>query len=119
MQEQLDNFYLNQAEPNRSCFLALRDLILTYHQNITPDFKYGLPFFMFKGKMFCYLWQDKKTKQPYISIAAGSKIEHPALFLGDRKRFKLLYIKPEDDIPVETIYEVFDLAIQTYRRFQF
>ena len=112
MQNALDNFYLSQEEPNRSCFFALRDIILDYSEEITPDFKYGLPFFMFRGKMFCYLWQDKKTKQPYISIAAGSKIEHPALFQGDRKRFKLLYIEPELDISVETIYSVFDLAIK-------
>lgn len=80
MQNALDNFYVSQEEPNRTCFLALRDIILGYNEEITPDFKYGLPFFMLRGKMFCYLWQDKKTKQPYISIAAGSKIEHPALF---------------------------------------
>ena len=111
---ELDNFYLHQEEPNRSCFLALRDIILAYHPEITPDFKYGLPFFMFKGKMFCYLWKDKKTNQPYISIAAGNKIEHPALFQGDRKRFKLLFINATEDIPIKVIEEVFDLAIKSY-----
>lgn len=114
MQSALDSFYLSQEEPNRSCFLALRDIILEYHKDITPDFKYGLPFFMFKGKMFCYLWKDKKTDQPYISIAAGNKIEHPALFQGDRKRFKLLFVDAKKDIPVKVIYEVFDLAKQYY-----
>ena len=114
MLPELDNFYLNQQEPNRSCFLALRDIILGYHPQITADFKYGLPFFMFKSKMFCYLWKDKKTNQPYISIAAGNKIEHPALFQGDRKRFKLLFIDPEEDIPIQLIREIFDLAREFY-----
>ena len=114
MQEKLDNFYLNQEEPNQSCFLALRELILSYHEEITPDFKYGLPFFMFRGKMFCYLLKDKKTNQPYISFAAGNRIEHSSLFQGDRKRFKLLFINPIQDIPVEVIREVFDLAMDTY-----
>ena len=114
MQEQLDNFYLNQEEPNQSCFLALREIILAYHKDITPDFKYGLPFFMFKGKMFCYLWKDKKSNQPYISFAAGNKIEHPSLFQGDRKRFKLLFVDPERDIPIKLIQEILHLAQKTY-----
>jgi hypothetical protein len=111
---ELDNFYLQQEEPNQSCFLALRDLILDYDSQITPDFKYGLPFFMYKGKMFCYLWKDKKANQPYISIAAGNKINHPALFQGDRKRFKLLYINAEEDLPVKRIWEILELARATY-----
>lgn len=115
MQEELDNFYLRQEEPNRSCLLALRDVILNFSSDLTPAWKYRLPFFMLKGKMFCYLWQDKKTNQPYISFAAGSKIEHPALFQGDRKRFKILYINPEEDLPIETIFEVLKLAIETYK----
>ncbi|MFT7086396.1 MAG: hypothetical protein ACJAV5_002124 [Vicingaceae bacterium] len=69
---------------------------------------------MLKGKMFCYLWKDKKTNQPYISIAAGNRIQHPALFQGDRKRFKLLFIHPEKDIPIQIIQEVFDTALQLY-----
>ena len=74
-------------------FFGIADIIRAYHPEITVDFKYGLPFFMFKWKMFCYLRKDKKTNQPYISIAAGNKIEHPALFQGNRKRFKLLFIQ--------------------------
>lgn len=114
MQEELDNFYLNLEEPNHSCFLALRDIILSYHPEITAAWKYRLPFFMFRNKMFCYLWKDKKTQMPYISIAQGLHIEHPDLIQGDRKRFKLLMIDPNQDIPVETIHQIFDRTIALY-----
>ena len=79
MENELENFYLKQSEPNQSCFLALRDIIIGFNLNITTDWKYKLPFFMYKGKMFCYLWKDKKTEVPYIGIVNGSDIDHPAL----------------------------------------
>ncbi len=110
MQNELEQFYLKQEEPNQSCFLALRDIILAFDKDITPGWKYKLPFFMYKGKMFCYLWKDKKTNEPYISIAKGIQIEHDALELGSRTRFKIMRINPERDIPIDTIYEVFELA---------
>lgn len=64
--------------------------------------------------MFCYLWQDKKTKIPYIGICNGIMIEHPSLIKGDRKRMKVFYVDPNNDIAVDLIYEIFDLAIETY-----
>jgi len=65
-------------------------------------------------KCFAICGKTKKTNQPYISIAAGNKIEHPALFQGDRKRFKLLYIDSGQDISIKTVNEVFDLAMKHY-----
>tara|TARA_B100000809_G_C14622068_1_gene345240 strand:+ start:82 stop:429 length:348 start_codon:yes stop_codon:yes gene_type:complete len=115
MQNELENFYLKQEEPNQSCFLALRDIILDFDIEITADWKYKLPFFLYKVKMFCYLWKDKKTNEPYISIAKGIKIEHRALEQGNRTRFKIMRINNTIDIPVETIYDVFNLAKLLYK----
>ncbi len=68
MSVQLDNFYLQQSEPTQGCLLALREIILKQDKNITAELKYGMPFFCYKGKMFCYLWVHKKYKQPYSKI---------------------------------------------------
>lgn len=110
----LDSFYERREEPNKSCLLALRSIILSYNPKFETALKYGLPCFTLQGTIFCYLWMDRKTKTPYISINKGIDIDHPALFLGSRKQFKLLYIDPHKDIPIKTIHEVFDLAMKLY-----
>ena len=114
MLKAIDDFFNEKEEPNRSCFLALKDIILQYNPNFEMAWKYGLPCFIYKGKIFCYLWKDKKTQTPYISINKGVRINHPALFQGKRTQFKLLYIDPNTDIPLETIHEIFDLLILLY-----
>ena len=115
MHKQTNDFYLNKEEPIKSCLLALRDIILNYDKEITEMLKYGMPCFCYKGKHFCYLWIDKKTKQPYILIVEGRKIEHPNLITGDRSRMKILLIDPGKDIPVKTIYKIFDMAAKFYK----
>lgn len=69
--KQLDNFYLNMEEPVKETFLALKQIILKKDDAITHVLKYGMPFFCYKGKMFCYLWIHKKYKKPYLSIVEG------------------------------------------------
>lgn len=110
MENELDNFYLNQSEPNQSCLLALRDIILGFDTNITSAWKYKLPFFLYKGKMFCYLWQDKKTRIPYIGIVNGSIIDHPKLETGNRKQIKILSINPTKDIELDLVLEILNLS---------
>jgi hypothetical protein len=48
-----DNFFLRQEEPAKGCLLAMRDIILAFGPDITSAWKYGMPFFCYKGKMFC------------------------------------------------------------------
>lgn len=110
----LENFYHKQAEPNKSCLLALREIILSQHNDIEAVWKYGLPFFYFKGKMFCYLWVHKKYKQPYIGIVKGKQIEHSSLLLEKRKQIKILLVNPEEDFNVVTIKEILQKAISLY-----
>lgn len=91
--------------------LALRDLILEHHPDISEGIKYGSPFFLFRNKNLCYIWFDKKTSQPYIGFIKGSLIDHPALEAGDRKVIKVLRINPEEDLPFKQIREILDLSI--------
>jgi hypothetical protein len=59
--------------------------------------------------------ERQKTNDPYISIAKGIDIDHPDLELGIRTRFKIMRIKADADIPIDTIYKVFNLAKKLYK----
>lgn len=110
----IDNFYFNQEEPTKSCLLALKSIIIEYNSDFEPRWYYRLPCFMYKNQIFCYLWIDKKSQWPYIAIGKGVKIDHPDLIQGNRTFVKLLMIDPNKDIPVSTIHEVFNRAMELY-----
>jgi hypothetical protein len=114
MLKPLEEFYLKQQEPVKSCFHALRSIILAQDKNLTDAWKYGMPFFCYKEKMFCYLWTHKKYHQPYIGIVEGKKIEHPDLLQEKRSRMKILLIDPTKDLPVKTIENILKKAITFY-----
>lgn len=114
MLREIDNFFLMKDEPSKSYLLYLRDFILNYDQNITEAWKYKMPFYCYKGKMFCYLWVNKKTHQPYIGIVEGKKIEHPLLIIEKRSRMKIMQLDANEDIPVKTIRDVLKMAIDLY-----
>ena len=114
MNYSLERFYKLQSEPNQSCLLSLREIILAFNDNIQETIKYGLPCFTYNKKQFCYLWTDKKTKNPYLLIVEGINIDHPLLEKGDRKRMKILSIDPLKDIPISAIREIFTKAIKFY-----
>lgn len=115
MLEELHNYYLNEEEPNKSCLLALRSIILDQDTNITETQKWGMPCFCYKKKMFCYLWTDKKTDEPYILMVEGKYLDHPELEEGDRSRMKILRVNPNKDLPLKTIKGVLQKALDLYR----
>ncbi len=112
----IDTFYNKQSEPLKSTFLALRDIILALDNDISNELKYGMPFFCYRKKMFCYLWKDKKTNTPYIGIVEGNRINHPLLETGNRSRMKILRIDPNKDLPIELIKEILNQALGLYKK---
>lgn len=110
-----DQFYLKKEEPVKSCLLALREIILAQDKNITPAWKYGMPFFCYKGKMFCYLWVHKKYKQPYIGIVEGKRINHPSLIQEKRARMKIMLFDPAKDLPAKSIKSILKEVINFYK----
>ncbi len=110
-----DNFYLQQNEPVKACLLALREIILAQDKDVSSAWKYGMPFFCYKGKMFCYLWVHKKRKQPYIGIVEGKHFDHPDLIIEKRSRMKIMLFDPNKDIPIKTIETILQNAINLYR----
>ena len=115
MTSDLDTFYLGKDEPNRSCLLALRDIILAQDEKVNETRKYGMPCFCYGKKIFAYLWVDKKTNEPYILVVEGNRLDHPALEAGSRARMKILRVDPNVDLPMETIEEVLGMALDLYR----
>jgi hypothetical protein len=113
--EQLHNYYLKKEEPNKSCLLALRNIILNQDINITETQKWGMPCFCYKKKMFCYLWTDKKTDEPYILMVEGKYLDHPELEAGDRSRMKIFRVNPNKDLPIKTIESILQEALDLYR----
>lgn len=112
----LQAYYLNKAEPTKSCLLALRDIILAQDKDITETQKYGMPCFCYKKKMFCYLWTDKRTNEPYILMVEGKHLQHPKLEAGTRARMKILRINPAKDLPIKTIEQILKMALDLYRK---
>jgi hypothetical protein len=110
-----DDFYLTKEEPNKSCLLALRDIILSQDENISETRKYGMPCFCYRKKMCCYLWIDKKTTEPYILFVEGRYLDHPKLEVGKRARMKIFRIDPNQDIPITTIHLLLKKALNLYR----
>lgn len=115
MHSEVDAFYFNKEEPNKSCLLALRSIILDQDKNVTETRKYGMPCFCYKKKMFCYLWIDKKTNEPYILFVEGKHLNHPELETGERSRMKVFRINPTKDLPIKAIHLLLNAALNLYR----
>ncbi len=115
MIRETDTYYLNKEEPTRSCLLALRSIILEQDQDITETQKYGMPCFCYRKKMFCYLWTNKKTDEPYMLMVEGKYLTHPGLERGNRSRMKIFRVNPNEDLPFNTITMLLEEALDLYR----
>jgi hypothetical protein len=116
MLTRLDEFYLQQDEPLKSVFLALRDLIMAHDLEITNAWKFNMPFFLYKNKMFCYIWTHTKIQQPFIGFSEGKLINHPNLTFENRSRVKIMIIDPEKELPTNTIKQILDMAIDLLKK---
>lgn len=112
---ELTNFYLKQPEPVKSTFLALKDIIMQQDEQVTAAWKYGMPFFCFKGKMFCYLWFHKKYNKPYLGIVHGIYFNEPFLIQEKRSKMKIMLINAEDDLPILAIENILQKAVGLYK----
>lgn len=111
----VDNFYMKQEEPVKSCMLAMKEIICAQDKEIVNTLKYGMPFFVYRGKMFCYLWVHKKYKQPYLGIVEGKQIEHPLLIQEKRSRMKIMLLDPDKDLPMKLIQAILKKVLKLYK----
>ena len=110
----VDNYFLQKEEPIKSCLQFLREHILKQDASITEAWKYGMPFYCYNKKMFCYLWVHK-NHQPYIGIVEGNSINHPDLIMEKRAKMKILLIDPAKDIPLKKVDAILKAALALYR----
>ncbi len=111
----LEAFYLTQEEPTQGCLLALRKYILGLNADMTETWTHRMPMFRYKGKLFCYLWIEKKTYIPYVGIYRGRDVTHPKLDLGNRNKMKIILIDPEKDLPIADLENIFEQALRLYK----
>ncbi len=107
----IDNYFLQQEEPTKSCLQFLREHILQLDEQITEAWRYGMPFFYYNKKRFCYLWVHKKYGKPYIGIVEGKLVDHPQLITENRAKMKILLLDPTKDLPIKTIDAILKKAM--------
>ena len=107
----LQEYYEQLDEPNRSCLLAIRQLILNLDKQISETLSWNMPFFKYRKKMLCYFWFDKKKQQYYLSFSEGKHINHPALTSGNRERFKVYYFDTSKDIDHKLIQDFIEQSM--------
>lgn len=112
---QSDIFFQQHDEHVKETMLALREIILQQDKDVSAAWKYGMPFFCFKGKMFCYLWVHKKYRQPYIGIVEGKRFTESFLMQEGRSRMKIMLIDPEKHLPVHQIEKLLQKALNFYK----
>ena len=112
---EIENYYSNQPEPIKGTLLALKEIVLSQDKNISHEWKYGMSFFCYKGKMFCYLWVHKKYKQPYIGIFEGQRFNDPDLLQESRSRIKIMLLNPEIDLPIKKIKNLLKKVLTLYQ----
>lgn len=110
-----DDFYLQQEEEVSATLLVLKKIIMMQDKAITSEWKYGMPFFCYKRKMFCYLWVHKKYKQPYIGIVEGKHFSQQFLIQEKRSRMKIMLVDSNKDLPIENINAVLQQALNLYK----
>jgi hypothetical protein len=110
-----DDYFLGREEPVKSCLLSLRTIILKKDDRISEKWLYGMPFYYYDRKRFCYLWVHKNFHQPYIGIVDGNKISHPDLLKENRSRMKILLVDPAKNIPVRKINALLNETLKLYK----
>lgn len=113
--KETEQYYLRQEEPNRSCLQALRTIILKLDDHVSESLKWGTPCFSYKNRMFCFIALTKEPKTPYLLVVEGIRIDHQLLEIGSRKRMKTLNIDANADLPINTIMEILQEALNLYR----
>ncbi len=114
--KQTDLYYEQQTEPNKSCLLALRELILQHDVALTESLKWSIPCFSFHNRMCCFLNIDKKTSAPYLLMVEGHLLKHATLEQGNRSRMKIFRIDPNEDLPVEALTKLLNEMLDLYNK---
>lgn len=109
----IEKYYFDKQEPVQSCMLYLRQHLLESDRQMTELYKYGIPFFYFRQKAFCYITVNKKGEL-YIGFVKGHLLKDKELRADGRKQIKALHIDPEKDINVKILDRILKSAFKLY-----
>lgn len=109
----IQEYFYRIDEPARSSLLYIREKILNSDELITETFSFGLPFLKYKKKMLCYFYYSKQHQKHYLSFYHGDRVDYPELLSECRKKFKILLLDMEEDLPMELIFNILD-EVKTY-----
>jgi hypothetical protein len=63
--------------------------------------------------MLCYFYYSKQHQKHYLSFYHGDRLDYPELLSEGRKKFKILLLNMDDDLPMELIFSILD-EVKTY-----
>ncbi len=69
-----EDYILKQANPYKMILLHLQAVIESVIPELDLKFKYGLPFYYFNGKPFCYMNVSRKKGYVDLGFAKGNLI---------------------------------------------
>ena len=71
--------------------------------------------FVITKRCFVICGQIKKTDEPYILFVEGQHLDHSFLEKGNRSRMKIYRINPNLDLPMDSIQQLLNEALDLYR----
>ncbi len=89
----------------------MRKFFLDFSSDISEHFKYGGPFFHFKGKAFAYLAYSKVKRTTYVGFIQGYRLKHRKLKSEGRTQIKVFYLDVEKDLDVKGLRGLLRLAL--------
>ncbi|MFY7810308.1 MAG: DUF1801 domain-containing protein [Flavobacterium sp.] len=100
-----ESYILNLKEPFLGIALQIKDCIELSLPGIELKYKYHIPFYYYKGKMFCYLNYSSKKKYLDLCFFTHYKLEEflDYLVTENRKIVKSIRIYQESDYDDEIL----------------
>lgn len=110
----IDLYFDRLTEPSGSCLQAMRQYLLRFEPGLEETWKYRMPVYTCKGKMFCYLWTRKKDGMPYLGIVKGRDLHFPWLLQEQRSKMKIMLLEPGADLPLDRLELLLKAAAALY-----
>lgn len=112
-----DLYILNQPEKYRHILLHITAVIEHTLPEVTLEYKWGIPYFYYKKKPFCYLNASHKHQFVDVGFAKGFQLKSNQNFLiadNGRNTIKSLRYYSLDEINNEVLVSVVEEAKKLY-----
>lgn len=110
-----ESYILNQKEPFQSIMLYVRSVMTRTLQGVEEKYNYGIPFYHYNGKPFCYFNILKGTAFVDIAFVKGAQLKSRFPGLKDynsRKQVRSLQYESLESIDEQELVEVIRAAAE-------